>query len=492
MLKILIVCYYDLRDYFFAISKIFTEKYKFDVIEYPLYMYCYDKFSKIEKYDDHFSEFISENKPDIILWWFLDVKSNLFVRIKNENKKCYFVTFNSFDPTYLNMLIIKKLKIFDLVFIPSKHNRLLYENKDVIFFPMGNDNEVYREMTSEEMKRLNIDYLLYKQDISFVCESMYEDFKNQCIERSKLIDLIMRISDKKNLKFVLYGPEILKVKYGSVYGGDPDYICKSLIYNQSKINIVSHQDRSKKNHVNDEIFKIMGCGGIILMDNVRNNDNFFNKKKKTSFIFKNEYDLENKIKMIIKMYDNSLDEIISVKKNAISFSTKFTWENFVELIYVNYSKEKFNKEIYRNIYNIEDPKYETWYSRRIEGHDEICFDIYIPNNFDYIYYIEKNGITKNINDDYHNKIISYIDWARNGKQTIFLKKIKNREKKKKKTNITNMSLVDMMHGFNLLNKSDFKSKKNGTNIIKEIVRQNPNIKINDILEDWIELINYEI
>jgi hypothetical protein len=65
MRKLLIVCYYELKDYLQTIASLFVDKYIWDVVHYPLYMYCYDKNSKIDDYAEHFNNTIilDKNKP---------------------------------------------------------------------------------------------------------------------------------------------------------------------------------------------------------------------------------------------------------------------------------------------------------------------------------------------------------------------------------------------------------------------------------------------
>ena len=82
MKKIVIISFYELKDYFLDISAVFMEKYKWDVCYYPLYMYCYDKKSKIKNYVENFVGFLKKEQPDIILWWFADVSLNVFTTIK--------------------------------------------------------------------------------------------------------------------------------------------------------------------------------------------------------------------------------------------------------------------------------------------------------------------------------------------------------------------------------------------------------------------------
>ena len=63
MRKVVIISFYELKDYFLDIKTIFTDKYAWNVTYYPLYMYCYDKFSKIDNYIAHFTDFLTKETP---------------------------------------------------------------------------------------------------------------------------------------------------------------------------------------------------------------------------------------------------------------------------------------------------------------------------------------------------------------------------------------------------------------------------------------------
>ena len=174
MRKVLIVSFYDLKAHFLHISNIMVDKFKFDVEHYPLYMYCYDKNSKIKDYQDNFSEYIKEIKPDIILWFFTDVPVKIFRRIRKENKNTFFVIFNFDDPLNLSKSMIDKCSYFDMICTPSMHNIKTYQkrsNVDVIeFIPFG----------YEKLDKIDSEF---NCDISFICDQIYDEknFPSQII-----------------------------------------------------------------------------------------------------------------------------------------------------------------------------------------------------------------------------------------------------------------------------------------------------------------------
>ena len=94
MKKILIVSFYELKEYLLSISDIFIDTYKWDVCYYPLFMYYKDAHNKIDNYKEHFSEFISENKPDIILWWYYGVPIDIIHYIKLKHPEIFYIIYD--------------------------------------------------------------------------------------------------------------------------------------------------------------------------------------------------------------------------------------------------------------------------------------------------------------------------------------------------------------------------------------------------------------
>lgn len=94
MKKVMIISYYELKDYFINIKESF-EYYHYDVCNYPLFRYAYDAHDKIVNYKEHMNKYIKETMPDIILWWFIDVPVEIFEYIKLHNKNIYYIVYNN-------------------------------------------------------------------------------------------------------------------------------------------------------------------------------------------------------------------------------------------------------------------------------------------------------------------------------------------------------------------------------------------------------------
>ncbi len=107
MLKIMIISFYDLIEYFAAIKKGFI-KFGYSVTNYSLFRYAYDQYDKKKDYIKHFIENITEQNPDIILWCFFDVGSDVFVEIKNKFTNIIFILFNFDEPMNISTELFKK------------------------------------------------------------------------------------------------------------------------------------------------------------------------------------------------------------------------------------------------------------------------------------------------------------------------------------------------------------------------------------------------
>ena len=179
MKKILIISYYELKDYLLQIADIFRDEYMWNVVYYPLYMYCYDKYSKLENYEEHFMQFINNEKPDVILWWFTDVQLSLFRNVRINNPSIFMIIYNYNDP--MNMIsrtFIDKCKFFDLIMTPCQGNMCIYKihtkAKYIEHVPYCYDKSIYRIPTKEELYEYNYVKI---PDIVMCCDSLFIDSK---------------------------------------------------------------------------------------------------------------------------------------------------------------------------------------------------------------------------------------------------------------------------------------------------------------------------
>lgn len=530
MRKLLIICFYELKDYLASISEIFRIKYKWEVIAYPLYMYCYDKYSKIDNYVDHMSDFFRNENPDIVLWWFTDISTSIFLRIKEENPNTFYIIYNYSDPLNMNKLYLDRCTIFDHVITVCQQNQLIYKLQSkteyVDFFPFGFDCDLFHHY--DITKELAILDQKYMADISFICDSMYIDHHEQIIERKKLIDMVYAYCKTNNLIFNVYGPDFVSHYAKDSYKGDVKYNEIPSIAVLSKINIITHPNSRKKLGLcNPNLLPIMACGGIVLMDKINGSELFFNENKKVLFTFEKD-SLLTKISEIISFYRNDSNTIDNIKSNAAMFSKQYSWEKFAEKIYLRYIQDRFDGEFYAKVYNVPvgtsiERMQNMWYTAHLKGEYQIPYKISIPSNFDMDNYRLKlipkvdnvinvavnvadmvNGdsdsdvnvvnVVNEINNNTNNKtneIITdekiYVHWYVNDKSTDYIKRGRTNDIELSGTayNLPTTKLFDLFRGFNMMYVCG--DLNTGLDILQLISKQNPRLKINDVLEKYINI-----
>lgn len=493
MRKLAIISFYELRDYLYAIGKTFADKYKWDIICYPLYMYCYDRYSKLEDYSSHMSDFFLKEKPDIVLWWFTDVPLGIFNRIKNENPDIFFVIYNYSDPMNINKMYLERCSIFDHVLTVCQQNLPIYKlqskNSYVDFFPMGYDKELFKILNKTEKDILD---KKYDCDISFICDSIYYDQKDQLITRKDLINTLIEYGRTNKVKINIYGPESIQHIAKEYYIGEVNYIDIPSIATLSKINIITHSDSRKKLGLNNMyLMPIMACGGIILMDKINGSELFFNGTSKTIFTFDFESKTKSLISNITKIlntYNNEYDIINEIKLNASIFAKKFSWDEFSDRIYMRYIQDRFNEKFYKKIYNLSDDLssqqiMNIWHNAHIIGDIQIPYVFEVPTNFDDENYRLRTEFDKN---KYESEYV-YIHWYMNGKNNDFLKRStsKNTLLSGGSYNMLTSKIFDMYRGFNML--YIYRDIDTGLDILHNISKQNPRLQINESLSKYIDI-----
>lgn len=479
MKKILIISYYELKEYLIAISNIFKMQYKWEVMYYPLYMYCYDKYSKIPNYTEHMSKFIYTTQPDIILWWFTDVHTDIFINIKTTYPNIYYVIYNIDDPINLNNKYYDICRNFDHVLTVCYQNVPLYkinsQNKYIDFMPFGHDPNIFNKIVNINMP-----------DITFICDNLYREKPNQIMDRYKIITTVGEYCDNNKLNFCVYGPSYINVdNISKYYKGNIIY--ENIKY-VAKINLIAHPNAKTKLGLNQHyLMSIMACGGIILMDNINGAHNFFNKTHNTIFTFNND-DIIQQITKIFKLYDNNMDIITQMSHNSIVFAKQYTWDTFVKKIYLRYIEDKFDYSFYRKTYNYEyntrHELYDLWLKKFNNNEYEIPYKINISGDFDINNYRTYNNRPV---DEYTDEYV-YIEWCMKDKNSYFIKTYNKNTLSGNIYNTTTTQLFDIFYGFNLIYKKQ--NIDNGLELLNKISNNTPNLLINNILEQYINIITH--
>ena len=485
MKKIIIISFYELKEHMVNIKNIFSDKYYFDVDFYPLFMYAYDTNSKINNYLDHFIDFLKEKSPDIILWWFLDVPNSVFKTVRIKFPNTLFIMYNPSDPQNINVNLFEKAKNFDILMTVCEGSIKKYKAyakiPDIIFNPCGYDPEYFYPILNidPELDSSN----LYFADISFYCPSFYQKDK-LFLDWEIFIRDIIEYCKLKNKIFKLFGGIFLQQLFPENYFGEIEYINLNKLYNFSKINICLHFTCTESLFLNEHVFPILGSGGFLFIDAVKNLDKLFGKDVNCVIIDKEKY--INQIDTILSYYD----EYTSIKSNGNELSKEYTWEKWVSKVYIMICKYFFSEKIITEFYYIEGDKnylWNYWLSKFNEGINLMCFNIDVPSLFDHKGYSDMNNIniTFKTKDEQIKKI--YIEWLKNGKNSDYIGKGRggnNASLFSKELFTTNSRIYDLCSAFNIVR--DYKSTKIGLIKVAKIANSNPGILINDILDFYME------
>lgn len=480
MKKILIVSYYELKDYLSYIKELF-EKYTFTVIHYPLFQYAYDANDKLENYKEHMNTFIKEKEPEIILWWFIDVPADVFKYIKINNPNIIFIMYNSDDPINLGKELFDKAKNFDIIITPCKNSIHLYKShanvKTVLFGPMGSDPNFFYSL--KDFTEFTEEQTTYECDISMLFYNFYLDksfYSPQIIYKNDMIDGIINFSKENNYKFKLYGTHLLNELYPDYYCGEVPYYKLFFLYNFSKINIVSSPFSNQSVYIGEYVIPILSSGGLLFHDNTKDIEKILGDNKCAILYDSSNY--IDKMTHILKNYD----DYSIVKMNGLELAKKYTWDIWVENIYCEIGKRLFDGNIYKSLYNIEssvDP-FDHWCNIGIKNR-EICYDFQVPDSFNHDDYIAAFNIT-------NNPKYAYLHWFINSKNTLYLKKSSS-GKSSLDPKEFNIIMEDFYVICAIFNKINFYNTRDDALLeLSDYCQKIPYIKINDILSTYTDMI----
>ncbi|QKF94562.1 hypothetical protein QKU48_gp1104 [Fadolivirus algeromassiliense] len=491
MKKILLIGFYEPREHIICIKQQFEEN-NFIVDNYPLFKYIHDTKSKIQNVKDHLNMYIKDTNPDIVLWLFLDVDITIFTHIKQNNPNIYYIMYNSDDPVNFTIDILEKAKIFNIVITPCAEYVTKYKLysgvETVLHIPAPFDNKYYYPL--DTIQQIDSDtHKKYSCDISMFCLNLLENttrYMNQYINRKSMIDELIKYSTNNNKIFKIYGPQFLKEIYKNNYGGIVNYNEMIYMLNYSKINISTHVDYTKSLCLNEHDSKILGSGGLLLIDPIKDIDKILTNGLNCIIMNKDNY--IQQIDNILKNYD----VYSQIKKNGYNLSENFKYDHWIRKIIIEIGKHFFSPEFYSELYDLKNMNNDELLNHWItEGIDKkhLCYAFKIPDNFNVEKYIDHS---KTQEKDLK-KI--YLEWMTSGKDNRFIIQksiyVSNSIPKMTLENsdfeITTEEVFDIMHIFNKI--SNVYETKQGIEHLKELSIQNPNLKINDLLDTYIRLIN---
>lgn len=340
-IKIMIVSYYELKESLESAAKS-LEKQNNKVTHYPL-LKKIKELGDNDKLVEDMNKEIEIKKPNIILWWYFNLKTENMKKIIENNKNVYNILFNWDEPYIWNINDIEnKAKLIDCAFISCEETIekwKKYGTKEVYcLYPGYDPGKHYPILIDDENKKGE-----YECDISICLTNLYENndiYPEQYINRMKLVNKIYNNQKKYGYKMNIYGPINLEKIYPKSYKKFANYEETNLIYNYSKINISTHVQCNKKGYLNERVFLILGSGGLLFVDKIKGMEKVLNNNQNCVIIEKN-----NEIEQIKNILDNYEDQEIK-KYNGHQTSKKYTWNKWGEEIqkkFINKIKKNDNK-----------------------------------------------------------------------------------------------------------------------------------------------------
>lgn len=512
MKKILIVSFYELKEHLLYISDT-LKNYMYDVDYYPLFCYAYDKTSKISNYIDHFDKYIKNSKPNIILWWFLDIPEDDIKLIVSNNENIYYVMFNN-DIKNINF-VIKKSLYFNLVIATNEEDRKIYTEYN------KKNKILYVDFNCITYKSILNDNYFYKIEMEYMCDI----FIIVCCENKKNenhIDKLIQYLDGNNIKYKMLSLCWNKEEINT----DKNNIEMNKTINSSKIilcdifnckcgntcekinikDISQYTDIQCENH-NDTteyeiyckklIYNILLSGNLLMTFEIKNmnisinslygqkitnEDDIekYNIIKNTDYIDVDNDDIIKKIEDILTNYNNTKN----IVTNGQVKMHKLLWNDFGMFLHENISKFFFNPQSYASLYEL-NLKMDLW-DHWLKNKKNICYDFEVDPAFDYKKFAHDNYHIQKRDIKVENIKKLYLEWIQKGKSNLYIKKtIKDVMFEIENTNLT----MEQWFELNVI----FNETRNGSTMIlglqklHKFQKNNELVDVNKMLDMYIKL-----
>lgn len=402
MKKVCIVSHYGDIDESSHVSKCF-KKYGYIVDCYPLFKTICEYYNNDTSthYRESFKKYTIDSQPDIVFWNFIDVDITFFDYISIKNRKyvsilyhCnsidYLTKFKNIDVSYFDVLYtsihksygIEKYSCFKKVeyIIPCVDDDTFYVNSSS---RGSGSNSLSRYTTNTTLKSIDS---VKSIDISICCIDCDSEVEDGFTRKSIIIDKIIDIG----YSITIYGPEHLKYKYGSKYGGLKSYSELKEVYDSSKINLCFHTGK----YFSRKLSRVLFLGGIVLTDIDLTEYSYVCGGEGVNYI-------KNKNIYMATTGDsikNVLDDILS--RDILTYSEErheFLWSRLIRKIHIDFCNLFFDSYFYSDIFiidrNIIDLK-KYWIEHGIDKM-HIPYFFNVDKNFKYIEYYNDNKNTIN-------------------------------------------------------------------------------------------------
>lgn len=251
-------------------------------------------------------------EASVVIWWGLEeINKNILNDIK-EQTGCLQILINNYDPEswFSKKENIETVKIFDIIFTYCKKSQKYYQsiecNKVVHILP-GYDPNIHKYIKDDK----------YKCDVGVIFDNYNSD--------PSFFELINKLINETSFSIKIYGNNNLKDTFPKNYVGEIKYDQTNLVFSNSKINI-NFCSELGKSKLNERACQILGCNGLMMINQIDGLDELF-KKKECVVVNKNNF--VKQVTDILKNYKG----YGSIRKNGLNKATKsLKWDNWAKTI----------------------------------------------------------------------------------------------------------------------------------------------------------------
>lgn len=512
MLKLLFIIFYEPKNYLNHIKQQF-ERRGIEVDTYPLFRYAYDSNDKMADYKHHLNTHIQETSPDMIFWWFIDVPTDVFQFISQQNPGRFFAIYNSDDPFNLSKDLFDVCKNFDLIITPSQPSlnkyRRLSHAENVIYFPFGVDPDTFLpiECSEEELAKYQCDISLYSHNF-YLNKEIYPNQAFYSLDFIKELDIWTK---EQGYSFRLYGAPVIREYFPHLYHGDLPYHEINSLYNCSRINLSFHGDCSVGPALNQHDVAIMAAGGLLVSDYQKGSETFLVHGENSILI--EPVTFREHLAAILKDYPSPA--VTTVRQRARETSLQYSWSNLTDQIIQIYAQKYFDASLYSahyryfstennnerqcysptrlrrgaslnagSDYSENDSSYQHWLANGFEQ-GIVCYPFIIPESFNHDDYIANSSLEfPEIDEKYHRQL-AYCHWFRHSKSEIYLIPRKTASLDPATIGVVMDQYYQVCSILGKLRTAQPDQKVSILRELDQLCRQSPGIKINEIVEAYL-------
>jgi hypothetical protein len=286
MIRVCMISYYGPLETL-GIAAESLKKNDIMMYDFPLFRMM----KETNQYVDLLIKYIKDNEITHVLWWFINIPTNEFIKIKQETRPTKFIFFNWDEPyNWKTCDIEKKMPSIDYACVTCQETLDTYRSNgcmaECLYPGFSPDvNYMINDFCSEDHEK-------YSCDISICCTNLYESeslYPDQYINRKKIIDNVYENQKKYGYTFFIYGPMELNKHYPDSYKGFIKYDKLNYVFNYSKINLCTHVLCNKYGYLNERIILIGASGGLCFVDNVNGITDTFTPNEHIIIMNKSKY-----------------------------------------------------------------------------------------------------------------------------------------------------------------------------------------------------------